>query len=285
MAYAVREALAAFRRAPVLTSLSAAMIALSLFVIGLFGIAAHNVRRVLDQVESRVEVVAYLRDNASTDAVQLALAEVRAYPEVLEAFYVSRDEALERARQQLPEFRTLFGELEVNPLPASIEVRLLPGQRSPEIVQRVAERISAYPFVEDTRYGREWIDKIYLLRRIAGAAALVVGGAFAAVATLIIGTAIRMAIFARREEIQIMRLVGATDSFIRRPFLIEGLLTGLIGAGLALSLTYTTYKVLFRAVFELAWLPDTWVVAGLATGGVLGLLASSIAVRRHLREL
>lgn len=285
MWYALREAMAAFRRAPVLNTLSAAMIGLSLFVVGLFGLGTHNIRRVLDQIESRVEIVAYLTDDVRADAAQLMLSEIRAFPEVAEAVYISRDEALEAARRQFPELRTLFAAGEVNPLPASIEVKLIPGNRTPEVIDRVAFRITGYPFVEEASYGKEWVDRIYLLRRIAGATALVVGGAFAAVAILIIGTAIRMAIFARRDEIEIMRLVGATDRFVRLPFLLEGLLTGLIGAGFALSATYAVYKILVSTVFPLIWLPDQWVIIGIAAGGVLGLVASSISVRHHLRQL
>jgi cell division transport system permease protein len=240
---------------------------------------------VLDQIESRVEIVAYIKEDVRSDATQLMLSEIRAFPEVANATYISRDEALAAARKELPELRAIFADLEVNPLPASIEVRLLPGNRTPEVVDQVATRISGYPFVEDTNYGKEWVERIFLLRRIAGATAVVVGGAFAAVAILIIGTAIRMAIFARREEIEIMRLVGATKAFIRLPFLLEGLLTGLLGAGFALSATYTIYKVLVRTVFPLVWLPDQWVLAGIIAGGVLGLMASAISVRQHLRQL
>src|SRR5690606_42156983 len=97
----------------------------------------------------------------------------------------------------------------------------------------------------EVQYGREWVDKIFLLRRVAGAAAVVVGSAFATVAIVIIGAAIRLAIFARRDEIQIMRLVGATDGYIRRPFLIEGLVAGLLGAALALGLTFGTSRINF----------------------------------------
>lgn len=285
MSYAIRDALASFRRSPALTALSASMIALSLFVVGLFGVAAHNIGRVLDQIESRVEIIAYLRDDARPDAVELALDEIRAYPEVLEALYVSREQALEVARQELPEFRTLFAELDANPLPASFEIRLHPGQRDAHVVRDVANRVEFYPFVEDVNYGHEWVEKIYLLRRIAGAAALIVGVAFAAVATLIISSAVRMAIFARRNEISIMQLVGATNGFIRRPFLIEGLLTGLLGSGLALLLTYGIYRFLASAVFELEWLPDAWMLGGVAAGGIFGVFASASAVRRHLRAL
>lgn len=284
MRYALREALAAFRRSPVLTTLSAAMIGLSLFVVGLFGIGAHNIRKVLDQIESRVEIVAYLKDEVRADAAELMLSEIEAFPEVQEVTFISRDAALEKARREFPELRSVFSDQEINPLPASIEVRLLPGNRTPEIVDRVSTRISGYPFVEETDYGKDWVDRIYLLRRIAGATALVVGGAFAAVAILIIGTAIRMAIFARRDEIEIMRLVGATNAFIRMPFLLEGLVTGLVGAGFALSATFTVYRVLGRTVFPLEWLPNLWVLAGIAAGGLFGLIASGIAVRQHLRQ-
>jgi cell division transport system permease protein len=120
---------------------------------------------------------------------------------------------------------------------------------------------------------------------VAAAATLTLGAGFAAVAALIIGAAIRMAIFARRDEIVIMQLVGATDSFIRRPFLLEGMITGVVGAVLALLATWAVYRLLSGSVFQLAWLPDAWLMGGLAAGGAVGLLASTVAVRRHLREI
>lgn len=283
--YALKEAMVAFRRTPMLTSLSATMIALSLLVVGLFGIAAFNIKRVLERVEARVEVVGYLRDDADFAAVQVAQRELEKMPEVRETRYISRAQALELAKQELPEFKNLFGGLETNPLPASIEVGLKPGQRGPEAAKRVAERMTGFGFVEDVRYGQEWLDKVYLLRRVAGAATLVLGGAFAIVAALIIGAAVRMAIFSRRDEIAIMRLVGATDSFVRRPFIYEGLFTGLAGGILALIATFFIFRALSRSLFQLEWLPDLWVITIVLAGGVLGAAASSIAVRRHLREI
>lgn len=284
MRYALREALAGFARTPILTLLSVMMIGLSLLVLGLFGVGTYNIRGVLDEIESRVEVVAYLRDEAGPEVAQLMVSDIEAFPEVESVIYISRNEALERAREEIPELRGLLSGEEANPLPASIEVRLLPGHRTPEIVGEVSERISGYPLVEETDYGKEWVERIHLLRRIAAAAALTVGGAFALVATLIIGAAIRMTIFARREEIEIMRLVGATNNFIRLPFLLEGFLTGLLGSGLALGATYLIYRILGERVFPLAWLPDEWVIYGVTAGALLGLTASGLAVRHHLRQ-
>jgi cell division transport system permease protein len=285
MPYSLREALAAFRRAPALTGLSAAMIALSLFIVGLFGIVAFNIRRAIERVESRVEVVAYLRDDASPNAVELAQKDIAAFPEVQRVYYISREEALEAARRDLVEFRAVFDDLEVNPLPASFEIRLKPGQRGPDAVKAVAQRVSSYPFVEDVRFGSEWLDKVFLLRRVAGAATLLLGGAFAIVAALIIGTAIRLAVFARRDEIAIMRLVGATEGFVRRPFVLEGLLTGLLGSSLALLATYALFRVLSGAIFQLEWMPLSWLVLGTGIGALFGVAASMLAVRRHLREI
>ncbi|MEJ2503812.1 MAG: permease-like cell division protein FtsX [Gemmatimonadota bacterium] len=285
MPYTLREALAAFRRAPLLSGLSAAMIGLSLFVLGLFGVAAHNIRVVLDRVEARVEVVAYLHDDASPEQVRVLREEIQRMPNVRDVMYVSRAQALGLAREQLQDFESLFAELEDNPFPASLEVALQPGQRDADAVHRVAELVGGFPFVEEVRYGQDWLDKVYLLRRVAGAAAVVVGGAFAAVAALIISAAVRLAIFARRDEIAIMRLVGATRGFIRRPFLVEGLLTGALGSLLALPATYLVYRLLSDSVVELEWIPAQWVLLGLVVGSFFGVFASSRAVHRHLQEV
>jgi cell division transport system permease protein len=285
MLRSVREALTAFKRAPLLTGLSVAMIGLSLFVLGLFGVAAYNIQIVLDQVESRVEVVGYLRDDAGADQVDALRAELDAMPHVRDVVHISRRQALELARVQLRDFESVFMDLEGNPFPASIEITLHPGQRTADAVHEIVAAVAAYPFVEDVRYGQDWLEKVYLLRRVAAASALVVGGAFAAVAALIIGAAIRLAIFARREEIAIMRLVGATNGFIRRPFLLEGLVAGALGALVALPATYLVFKLLSDAVVDLVWLPDSWILFGMFLGAAFGMAASAVSVRRHLREI
>jgi cell division protein FtsX len=116
-------------------------------------------------------------------------------------------------------------------------------------------------------------------------ATTILGIGFAIVAALIIATAVRIAIFARGEEIRIMRLVGATNGFIRRPFLLEGFLTGTTGALAALALTWSTYFGTYRLIFPLDWIPWSWSAGGVLAGGLFGLLASAIAIRRYLKEV
>lgn len=281
----LRDATQGMRRAPLLSGLSITAIGLSLFIIGMFALTAHNIDEALVGVESRVEVVAYLEEGTSSEIVSLATGEIEGFPEVEEVRFVSKVEALYDASRELTEFSDVFSDLEVNPLPASYEIRLRAGFRTPEDVERVAGRLSGYEFVEEVRYGREWVAKVYTLRRIAGAAALALGGSFALGAMLLIGIAVRMAVLARSREIAIMQTVGATDSYIRRPYLIEGLLTGIAGGLLALGLTWLVYASVDRTLLSLSWLPDLWIALGLILAALLGVVASGRAVRREIRRI
>jgi cell division transport system permease protein len=283
--YAIREALGAFKRAPVLTGLASAMVGLALSVVGLFGLATYNLQLALTAIEERVEIAVYLRDGTSQSDIDLAQTSLSQMPEVLAVRFVSKREALERAREEMKDFRELFDDLGENPLPQSLQVTLRPGDRSREVVERISAAAMTYPFVEDALYGREWVDKLFDLQRIGGATAATLGSAFGLVAALIIGTALRIAIFARREEIYIMRLVGATNGFIRRPFLLEGAIAGLIGGVIAWGLTWGTYRGVYAFLFEVAWIPGSWIIAGLTAGAAFGAIASALAIRRHLREV
>jgi len=285
MTYAIREALAGFRRAPLLTGLSAFMVGLALLVLGLFGLAAYNLRLALAQMEERVEVVAYLREDARPVDTEAAVQTLRSLPGVEAVVFVSKAEALERAVTELPEIAEVSSDLEVNPFPASLEVRFSPGSRTEAVVESVADAAWDLPVVEDVRYGREWLERLFSLRRMGAITAMTLGGAFALVAALIIGTAIRIAVFARKEEIYIMRLVGATNGFIRRPFLLEGAMTGLAGALLAVLLTWGIHQSVNRFLFSLDWVPASWILQGLLGGLLFGVLASGLALRRYLREV
>ncbi|HEV8305058.1 MAG TPA: permease-like cell division protein FtsX [Gemmatimonadales bacterium] len=281
----VREALLAFKRAPLLSALSVTTIAFSLFVLGLFGLVAVNLQDALRTVAERVEIVAYLLPGTPIEATAIGLKDIEAFPEVQAATYVSEEEALARARTELVEFRDVLRELERNPLPASIEVRLKPSFRDAEHVAGVAERLRGFGFVDDVRFGRDWVEKLDRLRQLAAAVGIVVGAAFAAVAIIIIGTTIRMAVLQRSREIAIMRLVGATDGFIRRPFLLQGAIKGLLGGIVAVALSFAAYALIDRYLIQAAFFTREQAAAIVGFGALIGLLGSATSVGRHLKRV
>jgi len=285
MTLTVREALLAFRRAPLLSALSVTTIAFSLFVLGLFGLVAVNLRQALRGVAERVEIVAYLLPGTPIETVMLGEQDIEAFPEVASAVLITEDSALARARRELVEFRDLLRELERNPLPASIEVKLKPGYQDATHVNAVADRLRGFGFVDDVRFGRDWVEKLDRLRRLAAAVGVVVGAAFAIVAVIIIGTTIRMAVLQRSREIAIMRLVGATDGFIRRPFLLQGALKGLLGGLVAIALSYAAYALINRFLIESSFFTVPQALGIVVFGTVIGLMGSLLSVGRHLRRV
>ena len=278
----LRDAFEMFRRAPLLSTLSVTTIAFSLFALGLFGLVALNIRQALEKLEDRVEIRAFVAEGTPPEDVAQAASDIASFPEVLSADLVTQEQALKRAQAELGEFRDVF---EGAVLPASIDLRLKPGQRDPATVKRVAERVKTYSFIDDVRYGEEWIEKLYRLRNVAGIAGLVLGLVFAAVSVIIIGATIRMAVLARAKEISIMRLVGATDGYIRRPFLVEGFAKGVMGGVLALVLTWIAQTLINRYVIQTVYFDARVVVLGLLFGALIGLLGSAVSVGRHLRQV
>jgi len=258
-------------------------------VVGLFGLVALNLREALRGVEQRVEVVAYLLRGTPPESIAQASEDIAAFPEVQRVTFVSEDEALTRARAELVEFRDAYRDLTVNPLPASLEIQLKDGSRDAVHAQLVAERLRGIGFIDDVRYGREWVEKLDRLRNIGGLVGMSIGLAFAAVAVVIIGVTIRITVLQRAREIAIMRLVGATRGFIRGPFLLEGSLKGLLGGILAVIMCYVSY-LLFRNQSELAtsgivFFKTPQMLLGILFGIAIGLGGSLVSVGRQLKNV
>lgn len=285
MSLTIREALLAFRRWPALSALSVTTIAFALFVIGLFGLVLLNLRETLRSIEERVEIVVYVTRGTPVEVVTVAIDDLEAFPEVGVVSYVTEEEALFQAQRELVEFQGIFSELETNPLPASLEIQLKPGFRTAEVAERVAERLQGLPFADDIRYGHEWVEKLDHLRGIAAIVGLLIGGAFALASVIIIGTTIRMSVMQRAREINIMRLVGATDGFVRRPFLIEGCLKGALGGLVAVLLNFAAFITVDRLLWQASFFTVPQGAIIVALGTTLGFASSALSVDRQLRRV
>jgi cell division transport system permease protein len=282
MRLALREVFLAFKRAPLLAVLGITTIAFSLFAFGLFGLVAINIKAALLEIEDRVEIRAFLVNGASDAQVVELMRGISGFPQVADVGYVSPDSALQRARAELEEFRDV---MDGAMLPGSVELRLKEGARDPESMQMISRRLQTYPVVEEVRYGREWVEKLYRIRNIAGIAGSVLGSVFALVAVIIIGSTIRMAILARTKEIEIMRLVGATNTFVRLPYLIDGTLKGLAGGAIAAVLSWAAVQLVSMNLMGAQFFSAQQVALGIAAGGLLGLVGSWVSVGRHLRRV
>ena len=284
-----REAILAFQRTRTLSVLSVTTIAFALFVTGLFGLVALNLRTALRNVAERVEVVAFVYRGTPSQQLNVASSDIAAFPEVLEVRYVSEEEALAAARRDLVEFQEAYQDLEINPLPPSLEIRLRPEFRTAKHAGEVAERLRGFEFVEDVRYGRDWVERLDALRQIAALVGLAIGLAFALVSIVIIGVTIRMTVLQRAREISIMRLVGATDAFIRGPFLLDGALKGLLGGVLAILLSRAAFELFRRnsttGLHTLLFFEPKHLALGILFGVAIGLGGSLVSVGRHLRNV
>jgi cell division transport system permease protein len=208
----------------------------ALFVAGLVLLIVTNVERRVQTLRDDVKIQIYLQDELA-DEVRHALAErLRANAQVERVEYIDKDEALRRYREWAEDLAELVNELEANPLPASLEVFLAPGAGAAETAATIAVGLKNQDGVEEVRFNQDWLSRLeamLALSRLGGAA--VIALVFLAV-VFVMGSVLRLAVFARRDEIEIMRLVGATPGFIRGPYLVAGAVQGLIASVLALLL-------------------------------------------------
>jgi cell division transport system permease protein len=242
LSYFLDEALASLLRGYKTGLVATATIAAAFLVLGGFLVLTANLERVFTEWQEAAEFSVYLRDElsaeqrGSVESVLLGSKLVNA----VEA--ISKEEALRRFKQNFGTLAEVTGDLEENPLPASIEVRLFPGA-NPADVEALATRAASLPGVADVRYDRRWIE------RLMNALAMVRGGGLALASVLVLAAAltvasvVRLALFARREEIHIMQLVGAPLAYIKGPFVVEGLIQGGIGAVVAVAILWVMFFV------------------------------------------
>jgi cell division transport system permease protein len=250
-------------------------------------ISAH-VQGALFRVSQDVEINAFFSEDVSNEEIEQAQSTVEGYPEVKEVTYISKDDALERYKEIFDESPDLYEGLSADALPASLEVQLNDSDNS----DAVASKLEAEGTFEDLRYPQQTIERVneflgYITWAMRGATAL-----FLVASVLLIFNTIRLSIFARRKEIEVMKLVGASDGFVRTPFVLEGLVQGLIGAAIAALVvlwansafvSWAQEQVPYFAVSSGAVnLPFVLLVL-LAVGISVGVIGSYLSVRRFMK--
>lgn len=236
LGYLVREALTNIRLNRTTTLIAVATTAFTLACFGVFLLLYLNLRGMASSLQDDIKVIVYLHDTLTAQGVAALQHQIKAEPEVASLTYISKEQALADFHAQFPSESHLLQGLGENPLPASFVVTLVPKFRSSDAVKRWSDRLRSVPGVAQVQYSREWIENLAVVVGYLELVAVAVGTVLSAASVTIIANTIRLTLYARRDEIEIMRLIGATGAFIKTPYLLEGSVLGALGAGLALVL-------------------------------------------------
>ncbi len=261
--------------------------------IGLFLVIFLNTRGLMEEWGSRIQVTAFLTDSVNAERAAHLRDQILSFEGVREVHYRSKEEALKALEERLKGQPGLLKGLPQNPLPASLEIQLKPDYQNSIGVQGLVAKLRGTPEIEDLQFGSEWVERFSAFMALLQVLGLGLGGLLFLATLFVISNTIRLNIFARREEIEIMRYVGASGLFIRAPFYIEGVLQGFAGASLALLILYFFFQLFLIKVYEplkelLGNFPLHFLTAeqsaAMALGGmVLGFLGTQVSMGRYLR--
>lgn len=286
--YSLEEAFTSLWRSRLINALSILTIAVSLFVIGAFVTVGTNLSRIVAEWTEKVQVAFYLEDGVDAHIRQILEDRLRREAGVDSLRYVSQEEALARFKSLFKDLETLAEDLGENPFPASVEVTLKRGHEGPAEVQQLVRTFERAPGVEDVQYDLRWIQRLSAAIRLIHGVGAFLGGILALAGVFTISNVIRLTVYARQDELDIMRLVGATNAYVRGPFVAEGMLLGGMGGLVALALLALAFQLFVRdalAASDLLGRASVVLPApvgvGLVAGGmVVGLVGSLISVGR-----
>ena len=287
--YFIKEVYTSFKRNIWMTLASIFTVVLSLFILGFFSIVILNLNKMADTLESQVQISVYLKDDLSQEEIDETKETLSKIEGLEDIKFTTREEAMENFKERLGDQQFLLDALDdTNPLPDSFSLTVT----SPQQVKTIADTAAALDSVESASYSQDIIIHLFnlthLIRLIGVALIILLTGA----AIFIISNTIRLTVFARRKEIAIMKYVGATDWFIRWPFLLEGICLGFIGGGLATIFLYIVYNQVTQEIYEaMAFFPlipqhpfiDYISLAILVAGIIIGALGSTISLKRFLK--
>jgi len=282
--YHLRQALSGIRRAGFMSVACVIIMTFSLLIFGIFLFATANLRELLTYAHQKVEIVAFLEDGVTEGAVDSLVAYLEENPVVEAVRYVGPDEALERLKGEFGSKSYLLDALDTNPLPSSLEITLTSRYRFKDAIESLAEDVGGRPGVEDVSYGKGWIARLERLVRALALADLGIGLVVAVAAVVTVSYTVRLTVYARREVIRVLKLVGATDSFVMTPFLIEGAIHGLSSVVLALALLYFGYRLVDLRVPQAVFLPAGMTLVFLVFGVGVAVLGSLVSLRAFLGE-
>lgn len=278
---------------PFLDVAATGSIAFALVIVGVFSLLFVNINEAIKMWEKNIRLVAYLKDQTPTEDVESLRKSLSELKAVAQVRFISKQEALQHLKMQLENRASLLEGLNQNPLPDSFEISLTPSPENWERLKSLSKKIIGLPGVDQVEYGQAWVHRFSGFIAFFRLAAIVVGLFVLASSAFVCANTIKLTIFARRETFEIMKLIGATDAFVKTPFYIQNLVEGLFGGLGALGLLFGAYQLFVARVqqqvmmlsgFKFSFLPVSGMLAMLLTGMMLGWLGSYFSLRKFLRS-
>ncbi len=283
MGYSWREALKSLSRRRTTNTAAITTITASLFVLSLFVLGTVNLLKILDDLRPKMDMTIFLEDNIGMKSLRELEESIQSSQAIRRYEYVSREQALEEFKLELADTPELFEALDFNPLPASFRVELVDPYRGSEDLTKLASQLEHMDGVEEVRYSERLIERLQKIFRAALILDVILGVAFCLATLYVVGNTIKLLVYDRKDAVEIMKLVGATDSYIRRPFLLVGLIQGALGGIFAGILIFILHLVVKLKVSGIIF-PKLEIIGGLVLfGAVLGFLGSLISVRKFLK--
>ncbi len=292
MFYYVRRAIKDIFENRFLNSVTVITITLSVLIVSAFGLFFVNARDLFDSWKNGVRIMIYLEPETSEIQRLDTRSRLQAISGIQNIRFVSKEEALDLMRERMKRQQSLMENLRENPLPDAFEVSLSRDSNSPEVMEFLAQRIEGLSSVSDVEYGQQWFERFSNIFNLFKLAGYVVGGMFFIATVFITANTIRMVLYARREEIHIMRLIGATDNFIRFPYYLESMLQGFVGGGIGLGALYAVMMILgsrfeqtlSAEMLTIRFFSPTTCFFIIGCGMLTGLLGCLFSLKQFLKE-
>ena len=291
--YIFEDALINIRRSGWGGLASIGTMAVSFVIVGIFLVITGNLGALVAEWKEQFQVTVFLEDGITGEQLALLRKRIQSERAVKGMTYTSKAEALQQFKRELQGKESLLEGLGENPIPASLQLRVHEPYQTPEALKQLTASLSRVEGVEDVMYGQEWVDRLSAVIRLLRVLGLGMGLGLGLASLLIVSNTIRLAVYARAEEIEVMRLVGASRLHVRAPFLLEGMIQGTLSAGLALLLLYGAYRAILwqlqvtpGQIFGIgvgSFLELRWAVLMVVSGAGVGAFGSLISVGRFLR--
>ncbi len=286
----IREAISQIRCNKYTTISAIGIISIILLVFGLFLLSLHNLNILADVLKSDMEVVAFSSGNVSPQSLQEIKSDIEAMKETEAVLFISKDDAIGMLAQDLTSFQGVIKGLNENPLPDAFRIKIVPESRNPEDMRHLAEKLMKLKGIDDVEYGKEWVERLNTFINALRVLGFVVGSIMFLLVLFIVSNAIRLTYLMRRDEIEIMRLAGATKSFIRIPYILEGGILGMISAGSSVISLFFIYKLIIYKIpsnvylwlggIEFSFISLKGIIMIILTGIIVGCFGSWASVGR-----